>query len=315
MSLTYILSLALRLCTPVLLISIGGMFVLKANIFNLALEGFALMGAVAAVAGAHFSGSALTGVLLAAVVTMLLCLLYGVIVLELRVDAVIAAIAFISISSGLTRYLLKPIFGTSGRFIISSELSLPALHFGLLDHLGTLGAILNDQGALVYLALLMPFVVHIVFYKTRFGLTLRSVGLNEEAARSAGLNVRATQYICLALCGIFCGLAGAQLALSLNMFSVGMTDGRGYTALAVLIMADSRPILSMLACFMFGISDAVVLVLSGTGYNAQILDMLPYVLALLVAVLPLLIRTIARKVKRSRVESSIFNSVQTGETR
>ena len=312
MSLTYILSLALRLCTPVLLISIGGMFVLKANIFNLALEGFALMGAFAAVAGAHFSGSALTGVLLAAVVTMLLCLLYGVIVLELRVDAVIAAIAFISISSGLTRYLLKPIFG---RFIISSELSLPALHFGLLDHLGTLGAILNDQGALVYLALLMPFVVHIVFYKTRFGLTLRSVGLNEEAARSAGLNVRATQYICLALCGIFCGLAGAQLALSLNMFSVGMTDGRGYTALAVLIMADSRPILSMLACFMFGISDAVVLVLSGTGYNAQILDMLPYVLALLVAVLPLLIRTIARKVKRSRVESSIFNSVQTGETR
>lgn len=87
------------------------MFVLKANIFNLALEGFALMGAFAAVAGAHFSGSALTGVLLAAVVTMLLCLLYGVIVLELRVDAVIAAIAFISISSGLTRYLLKPIFG------------------------------------------------------------------------------------------------------------------------------------------------------------------------------------------------------------
>ena len=167
----------------------------------------------------------------------------------------------------------------------------------------------------MYLALLMPFVVHIVFYKTRFGLTLRSVGLNEEAARSAGLNVRATQYVCLALCGIFCGLAGAQLALSLNMFSVGMTDGRGYTALAVLIMADSCPILSMLACFMFGISDAVVLALSGTGYNAQILDMLPYVLALLVAVLPLLIRTIARKVKRSRVESSIFNSVQTGETR
>ena len=167
----------------------------------------------------------------------------------------------------------------------------------------------------MYLALLMPFVVHIVFYKTRFGLTLRSVGLNEEAARSAGLNVRATQYICLALCGIFCGLAGAQLALSLNMFSVGMTDGRGYTALAVLIMADSRPILSMLACFMFGISDAVVLALSGTGYNAQILDMLPYVLALLVAVLPLLIRTVARKIKRARVESGIFKSVQTGETR
>lgn len=91
----------------------------------------------------------------------------------------------------------------------------------------------------------------------------------------AGLNVRATQYICLALCGIFCGLAGAQLALSLNMFSVGMTDGRGYTALAVLIMADSRPILSMLACFMFGISDAVVLVLSGTGYNARSLTCCP----------------------------------------
>ena len=315
MSLTYILSLALRLCHPRAAHPASAACSSSRRTSSTSRLRALLMGAFAAVAGAHFSGSALTGVLLAAVVTMLLCLLYGVIVLELRVDAVIAAIAFISISSGLTRYLLKPIFGTSGRFIISSELSLPALHFGLLDHLGTLGAILNDQGALVYLALLMPFVVHIVFYKTRFGLTLRSVGLNEEAARSAGLNVRARSISAWRCAVSSAGLRARSSRCRSTCSAWAWTDGRGYTALAVLIMADSRPILSMLACFMFGISDAVVLVLSGTGYNAQILDMLPYVLALLVAVLPLLIRTIARKVKRSRVESSIFNSVQTGETR
>ncbi len=150
------------------------------------------------------------------------------------------------------------------------------------------------------------FLVRILLYKTRYGLALRSVGLNSEVANSAGINLSFVRYSALALNGLFCGLAGAQLALSLNMFNIGMTDSRGFTALAILIMTDSAPILSMLACFMFGLSDAVVLQLAGTGYNAQLLDALPYVVALVVVIIPLAVKKIMRSVNRRAAERRII---------
>ena len=136
------------------------------------------------------------------------------------------------------------------------------------------------------------FLVRILLYKTRYGLALRSVGLNSEVANSAGINLSFVRYSALALNGLFCGLAGAQLALSLNMFNIGMTD--------------SAPILSMLACFMFGLSDAVVLQLAGTGYNAQLLDALPYVVALVVVIIPLAVKKIMRSVNRRAAERRII---------
>lgn len=292
MDILNLLSTAIRLTAPTLLIAMGGLFALKCNIFNLALDGIALFGCFAAIAGAHFSGSILTGVLCAAIVGIILCLIYGVFVFQLKVDPVICAIAFISICSGLTRYLLNPVFHTSGRVIISNNLALPTIHFRFLDAVPYVGQVLNDKTALVYLALVIPFFVWVLLYKTKYGLNLRAVGLSDEVANSAGINLVFTRYSALMLNGLFCGLAGAQLALSLNMFNIDMTNSRGFTALAVLIMTDSSPIMSLLACFVFGLSEATVLQLAGTGYNAQLLDALPYIAALVVVIIPLAIRKI-----------------------
>lgn len=306
MDILNLLSTAVRLTAPVLLITMGGLFALKCNIFNLALDGIALFGCFASIVGAHFFNSTLTGVLFGAVSGVILCLIYGVFVFQLKVDPVICAIAFISICGGLTRYLLNPLFQTSGRVIISNSLALPTIHLGFLEHIPYLGPILNDKTILVYAALLTPFLVWVLLYKTKYGLALRAAGLNSEVANSAGINLPFVRYSALALSGLFCGLAGAQLALSLNMFNIGMTDSRGFTALAVLIMTDSAPILSMLACFMFGLSDAVVLQLAGTGYNAQLLEALPYVVALVVVIVPLAIKRIGKIVNRRAAERKII---------
>lgn len=287
MDITTILSTSVRLAAPVLLISLGGLFALKCNIFNLALDGITLFGCFMSIVGTYFTESPTFGVVCGALSGVVLCLIYGIFVFELRVDAVICAIAFITICNGLTRYLLNPIFHTSGRVIIDSALALPTIHIGLLDNIPFLGPILNDKTLLVYLSLLAPFFIHFLLYKTHYGLSLRAVGLSGEIAQTSGIDLARARYSALALNGLFCGLAGAQLALSLNLFNIGMTNARGFTALAVLIMTDSQPHLILLACLMFGFADALVLQLSGTGYNAQLLEALPYLLALVAVIVPL----------------------------
>ena len=300
------LNLTVRLAAPVLLVALGGLFSLRVNIFNIALEGFMLFGCFASVVGAYLTGSVLGGILFAAAVSLLMTMVYALFVLELDVDPVICAIAVITIAGGLTRYLLIPIFHTSGRYILPPELALPTVNLPWLEAIPVLGPILNNHSILVYLALVLPFLLHIFLYKTDLGLSMRSVGLNAEAAASAGISVKKVRYFALAMNGILCGLAGAQLALSLNLFNVGLTNGRGFTALAALTLTGFEPILTLLACLLFGASDALVLMLSGEGYPVQILSMLPYVLALVVAIVPPIVRRLAKNARRRRAERTLM---------
>lgn len=302
MDLVELLNLSVRLAAPVLLVALGGLFALRLNIFNIALEGFMLIGCFASIIGAYVTNSVAGGVLFSIIITLIISLIYAFFVIELDVDPIICAIAIITIASGLTRFLLKPIFGVSGRFILSSKLALPVISMDWLQRIPFIGPILNNHSILVYLALLLPFLIYIFLYKTDMGLSLRAVGLNVEAATAAGINVKKIKYFALSINGILCGLGGAQLALSLNMFNVDMTNGRGFTALAVLILINSEPIWALGACLLFGFSEALVLMLSGEGYPVQILSTLPYVLALLVAILPALIKKIIQNARRKSSE-------------
>ena len=139
-----LLNLSVRLAAPVILICLGGLFSIKVDIFNLALEGFTLFGCFAAVVGTYMTQSVAGGIAFAVLVTLLIALIYALFVFELDVDPIICALACTTIATGLTRYLLVPVFGVSGRFILPSELALPTLHFELLEHVPMIGPILND---------------------------------------------------------------------------------------------------------------------------------------------------------------------------
>ncbi len=305
MNLFGLLNLSIRLAAPVLLVAIGGVYASRVKIFNLALEGFMLMGAFSAIVGAHLTNSVAGGTLIAVVASVVLILIYAIFIFEFNVDPTICAIAIITISSGLTRYLLIPIFGTTGRYILPQTLALQTMRIPFLEKIPVLGPALNNHSILVYFAIVFALLTHILLYKTSFGMSMRAVGLDAETASSTGIHVKKVRYIALAINGVMCGLAGAQLALSLNMFNVGMTNGRGFTALAAITLTGAEPISTLFICLLFGFAEAIVLTLSGHGYPVQILSMLPYLLALLAAILPpftkLMVSGARRRIMEKRV--------------
>ena len=305
MDLNELLNLAIRLAAPIILVAIGGLFALKVNIFNIALDGIMLMGCFGSITGAFLFSDPYIGVLGGVAFSLILTLIYAVLVLEFDVDPIICALGVIVVSSGLTRYLLIPIFNSTGRYILPSSLALQTVRSPLLAKIPYVGSMLNNHSFLVYFSLVAPFLVYFLLYKTNIGLSMRAVGLNAEAAVADGINIKRIRYFALVLTGIFCGLGGAQLALSLNMFNVGMSGGRGWVALAALILSGSKPILAFLVSLMFGFANGLVLVLSGEGFPPQILNMLPYALALLIAVVPPLINYIQKKVRLHELRKSI----------
>lgn len=307
MDIVTILTVAVRHAGPVLLVAMGGLLASRVNVFNLALEGFMLIGAFASVVGAFYTGSVWMGVLCGVLASTLMIIIYAVFIIELEVQPVVCAISIITLSSGLTRYLLNPIFGVSGRYVLSSNLAMPVIHMDWLEAIPVAGQILNGHSLLVYTALVLPFILHFVISRTGYGLDLRAVGLNEEAAVSAGIHVRKIKYSALIINGVLCGLGGAELALSVYMFNVGMTNGRGYTALAAITLAGCSPLLSLITCLLFGFAESLVVSLSGTGISSYLLGMLPYILALLAAVMPQVMRLCIHYVKRKKSESEIIS--------
>lgn len=307
MDLISLLSVAVRHAGPILLVAMGGLLAMKANVFNLALEGFMLIGCFAAVVGTYFLQNVWLGVLCGVAASTLLITVYAVFIIELKVQPVICAISIITLASGLTRYLLNPIFGVSGRYVLPATLALPTVQLAWLEKLPVLGPILNGHSPLVYLSLLLPFVMNFVLYRTRFGLNLRAVGLNEEAAVSAGVHAKKIKYAALLTNGVLCGLGGAELALSVYMFNVGMTNGRGYTALAAIVLAGNHPLWTLGTCLLFGLAESLVISLSTSGISSYLLGMLPYLLALIAALLPQFLQMTRRKLRRRRAEHSYID--------
>lgn len=308
MDMESILTVAVQHAGPILLVAMGGLLAAKANVFNLALEGFMLVACFASIVGAYFANNVWIGVLCGVAASTLLITVYAVFIIELKVQPVICAISIITLASGLTRYLLNPIFGVSGRYVLSSSLAMPVLRIGWLDKIPFLGPILNGHSILVYLSILLPFAIYFILYRTKFGLNLRTVGLNEDVAISAGVNARRTKYIALISNGVLCGLGGAELALSVYMFNVGMTNGRGYTALAAIVLAANHPLWALATCFLFGFAESLVISLSTSGISSYLLGMLPYLLALIAAVLPQLLRRGTHFFRRRSAQQRIISA-------
>lgn len=295
MNITQLLSMTVRLLAPTLLVALGGIFSFRIKVFPLGLEGYMLAGSFLAVAGTYAFGNAYGGMALAAVAVMLLALVFAFFVIELSVNPVICAFAINTIVNGLTRFLMAPVFGSSGRFYLDSALALPRLQVPIVKSIPVVSDIFNNHSVLVYAALLLPFILQLVYYKTTFGLALRATGVHEEAAVAAGISTRKVRYASLMCTGFLAGLGGAQLSLAANLFNVGMTDGRGFTALAAIVLSAGEPIRAFLGCILFGLCDALVLNLSSEGIPIQFLSMLPYLLAILFAVLPPILRILREK--------------------
>lgn len=301
----------MRLAIPTVLVSLGGIFSYRIQLFPIALEGLMLGGCFAVIAGTAVCENCYLGILTAMIGVMIINLIYAALVFEMKANATVSGFALTIVVSGLSRFLLSALFDCNGKMVLSAELALPKINIPFLDNIPVFGPLLNNHSFIVYLSLFLVFLVWFILYRTKFGLELRAVGENEEAAKYTNIKTKKTKYISMAICGLLCGLGGAQLALASNLFTTGMSAGRGYTAIAAIVLSGGEPLLAFLVCLVYGFCNALVVVLSSKGYVVQFLSMLPYAIAILIAVLPPAIRYIrdiaiakqfSRKVSRHHVD-------------
>jgi simple sugar transport system permease protein len=275
------LAAAVRVATPLLLAATGETVTERAGVINLGLEGMMLAGALAATLGASAVGP-WTGLALAVLAGMLLAAAFAAIAIGARADQIIAGTALTLGAVGLTGTIYRHAYGTGG-----AGLALPTLApvpIPLLSRVPILGPALFDQPAPTYLALVALPVVWWVLFRTRPGLALRATGEGAAMARAAGVRTGLVRTAATIVGGGFAGLAGATLVLAqVGTFAEKMTAGRGYVAIAIVVLGRWHPAGVAIAALLFGAATALQYVFQALGLAVpyQLFLMLPYVLTLL----------------------------------
>jgi simple sugar transport system permease protein len=282
--LSKVLFATLRVSTPLILAGLAGALSQQANLLNIALEGLMLFGAFAAVVvGANF-GSVWIGLAAAVIVAVMISALFGMFVIDMKADLIVAGLAVDILALGLTAYLLVVLFEARGAYAPGNLTGLPTVRLPLIDRIPFVGDVLSGHGVLVYVSWLTVWLTSLLLYRTRLGVHIRAVGEHKEAAETAGIHVRRVQYAALLIGGALTGLAGAQLSVGdLTLFTDNMTNGRGFIALAAVFFGAARPGLTALGSLLFGLFEAVQYRLqAATGLPPQLPQVLPYLIVIVV---------------------------------
>lgn len=273
----------IRTSVPILFTALGDIFTQRAGILNLGLEGIMLMGALGGFVGTYFTNNLWLGVLLAILIGTLFSLIMAFLSVTVKANQVIAGTALTILGTGLSAYLYRSIFGVQK--LPPQIEAFPALKIPILGDLPILGPVLFNHNILVYLALGLVVVTHLVMEKTTFGLSVRAVGEHPRAADARGINVPLVRYLCVMIGGAFAGLGGAFLSIGfMNTFLDQMVAGRGFIAVAVVIFARWNPYRALGAALLFGGANALQLRLQAIGMPVphQFLLALPYIITILV---------------------------------
>jgi ABC-type uncharacterized transport system permease subunit len=279
----------IRLATPLVWASIGGLYAERSGVVNIALEGLMLAGAFTAAAVTFYAHSPWIGLGAASMAGAFVAFVLAVVCIRFNANEVVAGTGINILFLGLPAVLSGALFLSSG-----STPQLPRAE--LLPTISQLipsapqWRILTDVSAISWLAIVLVGCTWYVLYRTPFGLRLRSVGENPEAADAAGISVHRIRYAGVVLSGVLAAIGGAYLSTGQSsLFTRNMTAGRGFIALAALIFGKWRPMQTMLACVLFGFADAVTIQMqgvvkmpSGEDVPVQFIQMIPYLVTIVV---------------------------------
>lgn len=254
----------IRLATPLVLAALGGLYSERSGVINIALEGLMLAGAFTAASVTYYAHSPWVGLGAAILAGAAVAFVIAFACIRCKADQVVTGTGINILFIGLPAVLSGALFLSSGSTPqIPKENLLPTLN-RLLPGFLPQWRILTDVSVISLLALVVVLVTGYVLYRTPFGLRLRAVGENPEAADAAGVGVNRIRYVGVILSGALAGLGGAYLSIGQSsLFTRNMAAGRGFIALAALIFGKWRPVQTMLACLLFGFADAVTIQLQG----------------------------------------------------
>lgn len=269
-SVLFVLMASVRMATPLILGALGGMFSERSGVVNIAIEGLMLLGAFSAATISYYTGSAWIGLLAAIVVGALFAGIHALMSVQLAGDQTVSGTAINMLGASLTVYFMRVFFGSEGQ--TPSVPKLPSWGIG--------EAVFNP---VTYLAVILVIVAWFVLFKTRYGLHIRAVGEHPETADTMGIRVGKVRTLAVLISGMLAGLGGAYLSIGDGSYFLrGMTSGRGFMALAILILGKWHPVGILIAALLFGMAEAVQIVLAGSvEIPSQLLGMIPYVVTLL----------------------------------
>ncbi len=267
--------------TPLVFAALGELITEKSGVLNLGVEGMMLVGAVCGFAVAADTGSLWLGVVTAMTAGAFMALLFGILTLTFQANQVAAGLALTIFGVGLSAYI--------GLQYTSVALTgLQAVHIPLLSSIPLLGPTIFSLDPLMYLSFALFAAISYFLYRSKAGLLLRAIGESPRSAHSIGYPVIQIRYLAVLFGGGMAGLGGAYLALVYTPLWVeGMTAGRGWISLALVVFATWRPARVILGAYLFGGVTILQLHVQGLGIDlpAQLLSSLPYIATIVVLVL------------------------------
>jgi len=288
------LTATIRILTPLALAALGELIVERSGVLNLSIEGIMLFGAFVGFIATYYTNDPWIGILSAMGIGILLALIFGVLTVLLALDQIIVGLSMNILAMGATFFFYRAIFGWYVSPVpphvktLIREVPIPGLSM-----IPIIGQALFNQTVFTYLLLfvLIP-LTYFVLYKTRIGLHLRACGEDPLVADYLGINVYKYRFMALVVEGILGGIAGALLSISqYNMFLDNMTAGRGYIAVALVILGRWDPLRMLLGAILYAFVDAFQLRIQAAGvivtawFPYQFALMLPYVVALIALIL------------------------------
>lgn len=276
----FTLDSAISMAIPLLLAAIGEIFVQRSGCINMGIEGMMLMGAFIGIVGSIFYGRAV-GFVLCIFAGAVFGLFVAFMCVTIKASQPIVGVVLNLFATGATSFFYRYLLGLTSD--IPSVQQLSKISIPLLSEIPVIGC-LFEQNVLSYFAFILVPISYFILFKTNFGLKIRAVGGNAEAADTMGISVIGIRYACWIVGGILATMAGTFLAFSVGLFADNMSSSRGFIALALVLFARWNPVRALLGAFLFGIADSVQLQLQASSVDIpyQLLVLLPYVLTILI---------------------------------
>lgn len=281
-----ILAAGVRLATPILLASLGEILTERCGVLNLGLEGVMMFGALVGFVVSNYSGSPWVGSLGGLFAGALAGLIIAVLCILMYANQAVVGVVFNILGAALAGFLYRAIFGVRTTEVSPRSAGFEIFEIPFLKDISYLGEIFFRHPPYVYIALVLVPLVAFIIWRTRYGLDIRAVGGFAKAADTMGINVEKVRIATIMLGASLAGLGGAFLSLHLGVYRDGMTQGRGFIAIAIVTFARWNPWAALGGALLFGVADSLQLHLQAFGFKIpyQFLLMLPYVLTVIVLV-------------------------------
>lgn len=281
-----ILAAAITAGMPLLFATIGEIYTERSGNLNLGVEGMMIMGAVVGFSTGYVTGNAFLALLGAILAGGFGAAIFALLTITLRANQVVTGLALTIFGTGFASFVGKAYVGKAAPETIKTFFEV--VDIPLLSDIPFVGEILFKHDVFVYFGYAITIWTLIYFYKTRWGLNLRSVGESAASADASGINVDLYKYVHTIIGGALAGLGGAYLSLvTIPVWQEGVTGGRGWIAVALVIFASWKPVKAMLGAVLFGGLDIIGFRLQGMGIHVSqyIIDMLPYLTTIIVLII------------------------------